>query len=119
MCYCSSAYSQQLQIPNDAASYDPIRDQSGLLRRTPQLTGPHDSSLNSQFTRRAVHAAAHSARWVLFLLLAPLRGEERVKGAAVSLNSAPQAWPGTARVAGCQRDKEQHRSRTCDVSGLD
>lgn len=41
-------------------------------------------------------------------------GEERVKGAAVSLNLPPQAWPQAACVSSCQGDNGQHRSFTCD-----
>lgn len=41
-------------------------------------------------------------------------GKERVKGTAVGLNLAPQAWPHAACVSSCQRDNEQHRSFTCE-----
>lgn len=40
VCHSSTADNQQLQLPNDAASYDPTGNQSGLLRHAPQLKWP-------------------------------------------------------------------------------
>lgn len=94
VCHSSSACRQQLQIPNDATSYDPIKVQSGRLSLIPQLTGP--AGCNTQTAERTrsrrVLLYNSSTVYALYCLtLRSLREEEtqRVKSAAVSLNSAP------------------------------
>lgn len=72
VCHSSTACSQQLQLPNDAASYDPIGNQSGLLRHAPQLSGLLD------FPSSLFHSL-HRAQRLPFSLFGPRAGRKELK----------------------------------------
>lgn len=72
VCHSSTACSEQLQLPNDAASYDPTGNQSGLPSHAPQLSGLL-SSPSSLFH------SLHSAPRLPFSQFGPCAGRKELK----------------------------------------
>lgn len=97
VCQSSTACSQQLQLPNDAASYDPIGNQSGLPSHAPQLGG-------LLYSPSSLTHSQHGARRLPFSLLGPLAGRKELKAPLSVWIQLHRPGPSTARVAGCQRD---------------
>lgn len=97
VCHSSTACSQQL--PNDAASYDPIGNQSERPSPAPQLS----ALLSSPST---LFHSLHSARHLPILLFGPRAGRKELKVPLSVWIQLHRPGPRTARVAGCQSDDE-------------